>query len=134
MTLCALLTGAMFVEAVANDDASDAVGAPSDSFDTFITSDGADVIEISYINASGAGAAMGLFGTVTDFDNTEEMILIDPRWHIRELDVDQDSNITEALVLREDLEGGFTDIDFAYTADATGESRLALCALRGSLT
>ncbi|MEO9685261.1 MAG: hypothetical protein ABJF86_16600 [Tateyamaria sp.] len=65
----------MFVEAVANDDASDAVGAPSDSFDTLITSDGADVIEISYINASGAGAAIGLFGTVTDFDNTEDMTL-----------------------------------------------------------
>ncbi|MEP1964786.1 hypothetical protein [Tateyamaria sp.] len=121
----------MFVEAVANDDASDAVGAPSDSFDTLITSDGADVIEISYINASGAGAAIGLFGTVTDFDNTEDMILIDPRWLIRELDAHHDSNITEPLVLREDLEGGFTDIDFAYTSDATGKELTGTLRLEG---
>ncbi|MEP4247905.1 hypothetical protein [Tateyamaria sp.] len=65
----------MFVEAVAKDDVSDAVVAPNDSFDTLITGYGADVIKISYINASGAGAAIGLFGTVTDFDNTEDMTL-----------------------------------------------------------
>lgn len=104
---------------------------PNGSFDTFTTGTGADRIEISYLNVGGAGATMGLIGTVTDFDNDADVIFIDPRWLIGDLGADESTDITETLVLREDPAGAFTDVDFTYTAVATGEDVTGTLRLEG---
>lgn len=95
--------------------------APNGSFDTFMTRAGADRIGISYLNVRGGGATMGLIGRVTDFDVEADVILIDPRWFLSDLDADQSTDITETLALREDPDGAYTDIDFTHISVATGE-------------
>ena len=107
-------------------------GGPNGSFDTFITGEGADRIEISYLNVSGVESAeVGLLGRVTDFDPEEDVIAVDPRWLIREIEEGESTAFAQLVTLREDPDGAFTDLEFTYTSQATQAQFSGIIRLEG---
>ncbi|WP_298858108.1 calcium-binding protein [uncultured Sulfitobacter sp.] len=95
------------------------------AFDTFITGEGADRIEITTFNVgSNDNIDLGLIGLVTDFTPGEDMIFVDPSQLVREVVPDGETNggedfvaeYTQEFSLREDQDGAFTDLEFTYTA------------------
>ncbi len=115
-------------------------GTPGDSFDTFITGEGADRIEIVTFNTtSDENIDLGLLGTVTDFDTDEDMIFVDPSQVIAEIVAADDneeerdfaSEFTHEITLNEDRQGGFTDLEFTFTAISTGDQMTGILRLDG---
>jgi hypothetical protein len=116
------------------------VTTPSDSFDTFITGEGADRIEIITFNAGGSQSIdLGLLGVVTDFTPGEDMIFVDPSQVISQIVYDADdeaerdfmAEFTHEFTLSEDTEGDFTDLEFTFTALETGEQMTGILRLDG---
>ncbi|MEP1792963.1 hypothetical protein [Parasphingorhabdus sp.] len=115
-------------------------GMPGDSFDTFITGEGADRIEITTFNTtSDDNIDLGLLGVVTDFDVEEDMIFVDPSQVLREIVAEEDneedfdftSEFTQELTLTEDADGAFTDLEFTFTAIRTGDQMTGILRLDG---
>jgi hypothetical protein len=104
-------------------------GGPNGSFDTFITGPGADRIEITTFNVGDPGDIdLGLLGRVTDFTPGEDMIFVDPSQLVREI-IPQDfdnagedfvSEYEQDFILREDIDGAYTDLEFTFTETGTG--------------
>jgi Ca2+-binding RTX toxin-like protein len=115
-------------------------GTPGDSFDTFITGEGADRIEIITFNTtSSENIDLGLLGVVTDFTPGEDMIFVDPSQVISEIvavddneeERDFTADFTHEFNLSEDTAAGFTDLEFTFTAIATGEQMTGTLRLDG---
>jgi Ca2+-binding RTX toxin-like protein len=116
------------------------LGGSSSNFDTFITGEGADRIEITTLNASGSDSIdLGLIGIVTDFTLGEDMIFVDPSQVIREIvaiddnedEIDFLAEFTNEFTLNEDTAGGFTNLEFTFTAIRTGDQMTGVIRLDG---
>lgn len=101
------------------------MGGSGTGVDTFITGEGSDRIEITTFNVSNSeNITLGLAGVVTDFTPGEDMIFVDPSQLVREVypqDADNGgedfiAEYEQSFTLREDTDGGFTDLEFTFTA------------------
>lgn len=101
------------------------VGGGGGGFETFITGDGTDRIEITTFNVTSSESIdLGLLGVVTDFTVGEDMIFVDPSQLVREVFPQDGANGGEDFIaeyeqefsLREDPDGALTDLAFTFTA------------------
>lgn len=103
------------------------------SYNTFITGEGADTIYLTTQNPGNPeDIDIGAIGNVTDFTPGEDMILVDPAWIFDPDDAAvTNTDFVSTLTLTEDPDGEFTDVAISLRAAQSGQEFSAVLRLEG---